>query len=465
MANTGPDTNQSQFFFTLDRTDELNRKNTIFGKIVGDTIFNLLKISEMEVDEDERPLYPTKIQKVVIMSNPFEDIEPRTTPEERAARAALEKARAEQEQQAKKPKGRKNLSLLSFGEDAEDGETAAPVVRTTIKSSHDVLDDPRLSKSVAVELPQHLPRKSAPTHTEKTRASSPPKKRPAKDSESEDDESDDSDQDYDRKMREKVKKKLKTRGDDEAERPRKGESAVGKTASVQDEIRKLQKEIRGKGSTNEGGNETSQKLKGKSDKLLERIRSEYLTSGKVVTKRRKGKGGDEDLLSRLNSFRTMLKTADRVDAGKGAGTAEKLPTEDEDWECDLHFVKGCKSCRDTFGQEEEGDDVGWMAAKLVFAKDVGANVYEPKVEDYTVIDPREGAKTGDITGKTAAAVHKERNLWKDKPLQSHSGPRRDDRSRSSYDSRGGSGGGRGGGREDKTWGGKPGDGRRAGDRR
>jgi len=33
MANGGPNDNASQFFFTLGRCDELNKKNTIFGKV------------------------------------------------------------------------------------------------------------------------------------------------------------------------------------------------------------------------------------------------------------------------------------------------------------------------------------------------------------------------------------------------------------------------------------------------
>ncbi len=33
MANAGPDDNGSQFFFTLDRADELNKKHTIFAKV------------------------------------------------------------------------------------------------------------------------------------------------------------------------------------------------------------------------------------------------------------------------------------------------------------------------------------------------------------------------------------------------------------------------------------------------
>ena len=42
MANEGkPNTNKSQFFITLGEADELNRKNTAFGKIVGSTLVNL----------------------------------------------------------------------------------------------------------------------------------------------------------------------------------------------------------------------------------------------------------------------------------------------------------------------------------------------------------------------------------------------------------------------------------------
>ena len=80
----------------------------------------------------------------------------------------------------------------------------------------------------------------------------------------------------------------------------------------------------------------------------------------------------------------MKKEDDKVPQGGGK------EGEEEEWECDLHFVVNCKSCRNTFGEEEEGDEEGWMNAKLVFAKEVGANVYEPKLDDYTVIDPREG---------------------------------------------------------------------------
>lgn len=50
MANAGRDDNGSQFFFTLGPTPELQGKHTLFGKVVGDTIYNMIKL-EAETDE------------------------------------------------------------------------------------------------------------------------------------------------------------------------------------------------------------------------------------------------------------------------------------------------------------------------------------------------------------------------------------------------------------------------------
>ena len=74
MANEGrPDTNGSQFFFTLDKADALTKTNTVFGRVAGNTIYNLMSIGEGEADEaTERPMYPTKITSVEILVNPFE---------------------------------------------------------------------------------------------------------------------------------------------------------------------------------------------------------------------------------------------------------------------------------------------------------------------------------------------------------------------------------------------------------
>ena len=42
--------------------------------MTGNTIFNVLRISELETDNDERPLEPPSIKKTEILNNPFDDI-------------------------------------------------------------------------------------------------------------------------------------------------------------------------------------------------------------------------------------------------------------------------------------------------------------------------------------------------------------------------------------------------------
>lgn len=78
MANENkPNTNHSQFFITLDATDYLNGKHTIFGKVVGDTVFNVVKMGELDTDADDHPIYSPMIKSASIVNNPFPDIVPR----------------------------------------------------------------------------------------------------------------------------------------------------------------------------------------------------------------------------------------------------------------------------------------------------------------------------------------------------------------------------------------------------
>jgi len=78
MANENkPHTNTSQFFITLDACEDLKGKHTIFGKVTGNTIFNVIRIGDVMTDESDRPVEPVKIESVEILSNPFDDIIPR----------------------------------------------------------------------------------------------------------------------------------------------------------------------------------------------------------------------------------------------------------------------------------------------------------------------------------------------------------------------------------------------------
>jgi len=74
-------------------------------KIVGSTLFNMLKMEELEIDsETERPLYPPKILSISIIHNPFDDILPRITSEEKKAAELAEKLKNEIKKPKKKEK-------------------------------------------------------------------------------------------------------------------------------------------------------------------------------------------------------------------------------------------------------------------------------------------------------------------------------------------------------------------------
>lgn len=120
--------NGSQFFFTLSESPELNGKSTLFGRLAGDTIFNLLRMGELETDlKTEAPLYPPKIINTEVVVNPFEDIVIREKKKKVVVRET--EAVAKDTSSFKK----KNVSLLSFV-DEEDGEDVMPTVKRNAKN-------------------------------------------------------------------------------------------------------------------------------------------------------------------------------------------------------------------------------------------------------------------------------------------------------------------------------------------
>ncbi|BDA49532.1 Peptidyl-prolyl cis-trans isomerase-like 2 [Coccomyxa sp. Obi] len=95
MANSGPNTNGSQFFILYKSAHHLDFKHTVFGRVVGG--FEVLTAMEkVPTDDDDRPLQEIKIKGATVFVNPYKE-------EEEAERKAAEEARLKAEREAGPP--------------------------------------------------------------------------------------------------------------------------------------------------------------------------------------------------------------------------------------------------------------------------------------------------------------------------------------------------------------------------
>ncbi|KAM0277034.1 hypothetical protein ACHAQH_006164 [Verticillium albo-atrum] len=380
MANESkPDTNGSQFFFTLDQTDELTNKNTLFGRIMGDTIYNLAKMGEAEVTAGtERPTYPIKITSVEILVNPFEDMAKRS-------RVATQAPKTVVVERKKKRKGGKQL--LSFGDEEGDGEVSRAFKK------------PKFDTRIVVDLEEEEPKKIE--KKAKKAAKSQPQEAVADPTQAQTTETPTSDED--RPQTRKVSmppKKLPVKM--EIESSPEAEEKPQKTA-----LEKANEEIAALKASMKRSFHMEQAPETEKKSALENMIPETSVRGR---KRRTGGPSvtreDQAALDLLNAFKSKL---DQVPAGKEAAQRPKIDgvpgekavegCEDEDTElCDLHFIINCQSCKawDKAGQDEESDDEGWMSHALSFKADkLGKDLsYRKKAEEeLVVIDPRAKART------------------------------------------------------------------------
>ncbi|KAJ4991661.1 peptidyl-prolyl isomerase cwc27 [Stagonosporopsis vannaccii] len=380
MANTGrKDDNGSQFFFTLAATPELQDKNTMFGRIAGDTIYNLMKMAEADIAEgsEDRPMYPAKITGSEIIINPFEDMVKR----ERVAQ------RTEPEgKKAKKPKRKAGKNVLSFGGD--EGEDAAPVLKKAKFNSKLV--------SAGEELPV-IPKETSKTKPVESR--SIPIRKPSRRSLS-------------RSLSPKPSKTAAPQRlpSEKAPAPRVLSPESEKRSKI-DRVNAQIAELKASMKRNTGPQHAEETKK---QSLLESMVPTSTTRG-----RKRGAGGnaaqEQATLDLLSKFKSKLEAAEPSAAPKGKDIPAPAEAEisnggkadDEDEAvCDLHFIAGCQSCKawDKEEEDESDDDAGWMSHSLSFAKDRLGKDLEWKrknEEDLLVIDPLEEAKRhkADAKGK------------------------------------------------------------------
>ncbi|KAJ6995438.1 hypothetical protein NC653_018030 [Populus alba x Populus x berolinensis] len=154
-ANAGrPHSNGSQFFITLERFDWLDKKNTIFGKITGDSIFNLLSLGEAETNKnDDWPLDPPP--RITSVENPFEDIIPKV-PSKSSIEPETETENKDSKKKAEKLCLMQKAELAFFWREAEEEENQLAATKQKTKSSHDNSSEGETTRDVQLSVKEAL---------------------------------------------------------------------------------------------------------------------------------------------------------------------------------------------------------------------------------------------------------------------------------------------------------------------
>ncbi len=142
MAKMGESSYGSQFFITLaDVRAQFDGDSTMFGRVEGDGIYNVVRIAEAEnVEGTERPMYPFKITGAEILEMPKGEPWASMKKRERTAkRTAPQDEEIEGKVKKKAKTKKKGKTLLSFEEEDGEGDTG-PIIQPKAKFNTRLLD-------------------------------------------------------------------------------------------------------------------------------------------------------------------------------------------------------------------------------------------------------------------------------------------------------------------------------------
>ncbi|KAL7528821.1 hypothetical protein ACHAWF_002723 [Thalassiosira exigua] len=166
---------QYQFFVTLDEALFLDAKHVVFGTVAGATMFNALRIGRTDADEQtgipaDMKDAPPRVKSVKVDYHPFEDLvatSERLRPWKDATNDQVGAGRggngkqSTMEKRRKKRKGKRDLNVLSFGDEEKDYEEISKESSkaTSMLSSHDVLS--KESKILSSQVDIHVEKQIA----------------------------------------------------------------------------------------------------------------------------------------------------------------------------------------------------------------------------------------------------------------------------------------------------------------
>jgi len=414
----------SQFFITLgDCRAELDGKCTMFGRIEGDGIYNIVKIAESELAEGtERPIYPEKILKVEILEMPkgdaWQKMRKRVKVAERVVEAAPKK---------KAPKKKGGKTLLSFGGEEGEDDTGEVAVRPKKAKFNPALID-------AGDAQDSVPQKNGTISNKPSASSSKPKRSPSPSPVHSIPQKRKASPQPSAKSPSPVQRRKPSFHDPTTQLPLRNPESPSRTptpvedeqsttksktssSALQAEIAALKASMRRNVTTNT--TDTNHKIS-----ALEALIPTTSTRGRK--RPRPGESTAQDdarALKMLNAFKARLESSSdssnksshnkphdqkqkpHDDTSNPKPTQPQLAAAVDDEEatlCDLHFIANCQSCSkwDEDGANpdaaaESDDDKEWFNHTLSFAKDrLGKDLtWKRKTEEeLVVIDPREREK-------------------------------------------------------------------------
>lgn len=401
MANSGdPNDNTSQFFFTLDQTPELQGKNTMFGRIEGDTIYNLMKMAEADLAEEggDRPLYPTRILSAEILVNPFEDMVKRMH--------IAERTRDEGPKIVKK-KRKAGKNLLSFGGD-EGEDVALPVVKKKkVNPNFVVVEESNDTATPAAS-------KNSKNSQDTVKAASTNRKelRVMETREKAEERATNVDLASPSPIPDTVKEATKSPADATSIPQPKSKPRQEREEVQLNKLDKVNQQIAELKASMKRTTVPVQAAAVEKKSALEAMIPATSTRG-----RKRGKAADDrGALDLFNSFKKRLEhipaaksdldqpkhanhIEDEAEVQGDSTTAPGAAMDTEEALCDLHFIANCQSCtnwdkNDIADDADDDNDAEWMSHTLSFAKDtLGKDLeWRRKMEEFEVIDPREKAR-------------------------------------------------------------------------